>query len=134
MSTKYITNELNEIESLIEWFENGKDPWFDEKKTARRRDLNSFQRQYCICELHNYPKPGFNADLKKRVNALLHRAVIFSQFSAIGSKFVTDDKMQKLDYFPPIHCNGCACIVKNNLTEQEKTTITQQYKKFMQNM
>ena len=72
----------------------------------------------------------FNADLEERVNALLQRAVIFSQFSAIGSNFVTDDKMQKLDYFPPIHSDGCACIVKNSLTKQEKTTITQQYKKF----
>lgn len=134
MSTKYITNELNEIEKLMEWFENGKDPWFDEKKIAKLRDLKSFQLQYCLCELHNYPKPGFNADLEERVNALLQRAVIFSQFSAIGSNFVTDDKMQKLDYFPPIHSDGCACIVKNSLTKQEKTTITQQYKNFMQDI
>ena len=43
----YMDPTISEFEKLIVWFEKADDPWFDEKRSSKLRDLQAMQRYFC---------------------------------------------------------------------------------------
>jgi len=95
---------MSEFEKLIVWFEKADDPWFDEKRSSKLRDLQAMQRYFCPCE----DMRKIWSDASDACNDLLIRANVISLYLAQGT-IVKTANGTNAHIIPPVHVDKCTC-------------------------
>lgn len=132
--------KLVEFEKLLVYLEDASDPWYYEKRQSKLRELNTFQITLCPCNLHNKYGDYYNykddtKNLPKLVE-LLKRANKFKPYRANGTTFYSNDGNKRIEHYPPIHADDCACDPPEEHKMSNKMGIftIERYKRCLYNM
>ena len=103
-----IESKMARFEALLQWFESADDPWFEEKRGHRLRELRGMQRDCCPCRPLGYTE-GLRCNTEQqlqRVLGLLRRSSLLSPYTAMGMHRTVG---RRTAFVAARHVEGCAC-------------------------
>lgn len=101
-------NICDKLEELVKWFELENDPWFVEKRASQLRDLQSFQRDLCLC-IPQYGNYKNRDTYTEREKSLLERANKISPYISAGQYIKKNQKDAVAILIPAKHVKDCVC-------------------------